>query len=274
MPSPFPGMDPYLENPGLWPGVHNWLIATLGEDLSPLLLPRYYVALEERVYIAEPERLDLVGRPDVVVVPANVESQLPSGGQMPGGLASSQNASGIQVLTAEVPMPDEVRETYLEIHEAVSGEVVTVVEILSPTDKRPGEGRRVYEAKRLQTLGTRTHLVEIDLLRSGEPLPLWPRDWPQDHPLSGDYRIAIARGDRRPLADVFAFTVRNAIPVFALPLRRGDDEPQVDLSTSLQKVFDRGGYALRIDCRSEPVPPLRPEDAAWADALLRSRGLR
>lgn len=180
----------------------------------------------------------------------------------------------MQILTAAVPVPGRVRETYLEIREPPGGDVITVIEILSPWNKRAGEGRRVYEEQRLRTLGTSTHLVEIDLLRAGEPPPVYPRNWPGKNGLPGDYRVLAARGDRRSAADLYAFTVRDPIPSFSLPLRDGDEEPLVDLQTVLKAVHDRSGYQFRIDYRKEPVPHLRPEDAAWADALLRAHGLR
>ena len=274
MPSPFPGMDPYLEHPGLWPGVHNRLIAALDEHLSPRLRPRYYTALEERVYIAEPAQTSYGGRPDAVVVPAGEPAVAPTGlGSTTANGAAASGRPGVQVLVASVPVPDRIRETYLEVHETATGAVVTLIEVLSPTNKRPGEGRREYETKRLHTLGTLTHLVEIDLLRGGQPLPFQLRDRPAAPP-PGDYRILIARSDRRPWVDLYAFGVRDPLPPFPLPLRSGDDEPTVDLQDILTTVYDRASYDLRLDYAADPVPPLGPADAAWADAVLREHGRR
>jgi hypothetical protein len=269
VPSPFPGMDPYLEHPGLWPSFHNRLIAALDEDLSPRLRPRYFVALEERVYIAGPP--EFVGVPDAVVVPAGGLGRVATG-ERPAAAAS--NGSGVQVLIATLPVPDRVRETYLEVREALTGDVVTLIEVLSPTNKRAGEGRREYEAKRGHTLRTLTHVVEIDLLRGGEPPPMHVEGRPAGAPPPGDYRILVARSQRRPRADLYAFGVRNPIPDFPLPLLPGDDELQVELQRLVQTVYERGSYDLRLDYRAEPVPPLSAADAAWADALLRARGLR
>src|SRR5690606_10818361 len=113
---------------------------------------------------------------------------------------AARSASAVMV---EVPVPDEVREVWLEIRSPQSGEVVTVLELLSPTNKRPGRGRQKYEEKRFATLGTRTHLVEIDLLRGGAPMPISgsvPRS---------DYRILVSRGNRRPRAELYPFSVRD-----------------------------------------------------------------
>ncbi len=154
------------------------------------------------------------------------------------------------------------------------GDVVTSIEVLSPTNKLPGRGRREYEEKRLETLGTRTSLVEIDLLRGGEPMPARLRDWPAGTRPPGDYRIVVARGWQRPWADVYAFTVRDSIPPFPVPLKRGDDEIEVPLQRLVHAVYDRGSYDLRLNYSAEAIPPLTGDDAAWADAFLRSRGLR
>lgn len=259
MPTPFPGMDPYLERPDLWPDVHNSLISALRDNLAPLLRPRYYVSIEERTYLAGPAGLHFTGRPDVTVV---------GEAQVAYETRTTIETMAVGVIPVELPLPDYVRETYLEVRATDTDEVITALEILSPTNKRPGEGRYFYERKRSIVLGTVTHLVEIDLLRAGEPMPMHG-DIPPIH-----YRILISRSERRPTADLLAFSVRQPVPTFRLPLKRGDEEPVVDLGRLLHELYDRAGYDLRIDYRAEPVPPLERDDDAWADALLRQASLR
>jgi hypothetical protein len=111
-------------------------------------------------------------------------------------------------------------------------------------------------------------LVEIDLLRAGEPMPVL--GWAGQ----SDYRILISRGDRRPTAQLLPFSLRQPIPPFLLPLLRGDDEPQVDLGELLHALYDRAGYDLRINYGGAAEPPLQGEDAAWADEVLRAASLR
>jgi hypothetical protein len=258
VPSPFPGMDPYLEHPTLWPDVHHGLIEALRNALAPLLRPNYRVAVEERVYVADVDGPYFVGRPDVAVVDV-------------GSMASpamSASAVLVEPRVVEVPVPDHVREGYLEVREVATGEVVTVIEILSPTNKRPGEGRRLYEQKRLQVLGTRTHLVEIDLLRGGEPMKMWG-DGQDSH-----YRILVSRAGRRPRADLYAFNLRDPIPLFPLPLHPKDKEPVVELGQLLHELYDRASYDLAVDYTTDAVPPLEEEEAAWADQLLQETGMR
>jgi hypothetical protein len=254
-------MDPFLEHPELWPDVHHGLIEALRESLAPRLRPKYRVAIEKRTYLAEPEGLVLVGRPDVSVV----EAQRRGSTLRPTGI---DVASSVQPMTVPVPLPEVMGEARLEVRDVATSEVITAVEILSPANKRPGEGRRVYEVKRQRILASLTHLVEIDLLRGGECMPV------MDKPNHLAYGILVSRSEERPRAKLHAFRVREGIPSFPLPLRSGEAEPLVDVQSLLSALYDRAGYDLALDYRAEPLPPLADEDGTWADALLRTKGLR
>ncbi len=258
MPSPFPGMDPYLEHPDLWVGLHNQLIVAIAQSLNAQLRPRYWVSVEGRTYVTTPDATDFLGRPDAMVLPKPLHEPSPA----------YDSAIAIQPRVVELPMPDEITETFLRVRQLPSREIVTVIEVLSPTNKRHGEGRRMYEEKREQTLRSRTHLVEIDLLRAGQPM-LFRGNGHDSH-----YRILISRAHRRPRAELYAFSVRDPIPAFRLPLLPGDAEPLLDLGALAHRVYDQGGFDLEINYQDAPVPPLEGEDAAWADQLLRERGLR
>jgi len=251
MRSPFPGMDPYLEHPALWPDVHNRLIAAIADNLSPRLAPRYYVGLERRVYLLKPDDVVFLARPDIAVVTHQLQPQ-------PARLPLAEAG----VLTVDVPMADRVEESYLEVHEVATGKLVTILEVLSPANKLHDGGRRQYEEKRGGIFGTRTNLVEIDLLRAGEPMPVVGAT-PQS-----DYRILISRGARRPRAQLYAFNMRQPIPVFPLPLLPNDAEPEVDLGGILHALYERARFDLRLDYAQPPVPPLGDEDAAWARTLI------
>jgi hypothetical protein len=261
MPSPFPGMNPYLEHPEIWPGVHHLLISEIVRFLSPKLRPKYRVAVEVRMYESPNENSLLVGIPDLIVKRSSTVTN-------PETTNVAVAAPTTKPTKVRVPVPEIIKEGYLEIREVGTEEVITSIEILSPANKRSGKGRQIYEKKRLQVLGSLTHLVEIDLLRAGEPLPFFGNN------ISSQYRILVSRGNCRPNADLYAFNLQEVIPAFPLPLRRGDTEPVIDLQALLGEIYEIASYDFVMDYSRESVPPLLESDAVWADTLLREKGLR
>jgi hypothetical protein len=253
-------MDPYLERPSLWPDFHASLIIALRDALSPVVGPKYYVAVEERVYLAQPAERRLVGQPDVVIV----GEREPAGGASVTAMATTPTARIVEV---PIPEPEPARLTYLEVREPPGDEVVTTIEILSHVNKRPGPGRRQYEEKRLEVLSSFTNLVEIDLLRAHPPMEVRPIDGGE----ASDYRILVSRADQRPRAVLFAFSVREPIPTLLLPLRPGEPEPPVDLRSLLDGIYERAAYRRRVDYRKPPDPRLPEADAEWASAILREQ---
>jgi hypothetical protein len=258
MPSPFPGMDPYLESPELWPEFHDRLLVAIADALGPQLRPRYRVAIEKRVY--QDAIADLqIGRPDGSVLLANPRASL---GPSTGGPTL---ASPVMV---RLPVPEEVRERFLEVREAGTGKVVTTLEVLSPSNKRSGQGRQVYEEKRLKILGSQTHLVEIDLIRGFRPLP-----W-QGNVIPTAYRIIVSVAEQRPMAALYGFNLADSVPIFPVPLQAKDPPVAVDLQRLIHEVYDRASYDLAIDYSQDPTPALSPSDRSWADGLLTHQGLR
>ncbi len=261
-------MNPYLENPDLWTEVHHLLISILAETLNPQLLPRYRAAIEKRVYLSGEEVL-LVGIPDVTVEQRSRRLPSPESPPQTQVTASIGSVATLPMpIQVVVPMPLERREGYLEIRDVATREVVTVIELLSPSNKRPGRGRDTYLTKRQEILASSTHWVEIDLLRAGEPMPILGTV-----PAS-DYRILVSRGDRRPQADLYAFNVPDPIPEFSLPLRSGDREPSINLHSLLDQVYDRAGHSVVIDYNQNPIPPLPESASSWLNTLLQAKQLR
>jgi uncharacterized protein DUF4058 len=112
-----------------------------------------------------------------------------------------------------------------------------------------------------------TNFVEIDLLRDGKPMERQP-------PAPGDYRILVRAGWERPQARLYACSVCQALSEVPMPWRREESEARLPLGTLLADIYARAPYDLRLDDHQPPEPPLSPADAAWADALLRTKGLR
>ncbi|MBZ8178770.1 DUF4058 family protein [Oscillatoria salina] len=260
MPSPFPGMNPYLENPATWSDVHNRLINNLANSLSSKLRPKYYIAVEERIYETSGEESTLIGISDDLVIQTQTNKSINS------NLAVVNPTT--KPITVKVPLTLTQKEAYLEIREVATRQVITTIEILSPKNKASGEGRQKYETKRQKIFASLTNLVEIDLLRQGRYLPFYGTE------VASDYRILISRSNTRPNADLYAFNLPEKIPSFPLPLRSEDVEPVVELSKLVDEVYDLGSFDLRIDYSRPPVPSLSAEYSVWANDLLQKQGLR
>jgi Protein of unknown function (DUF4058) len=258
MPSPFPGVDPYLENPEFWPEVHHRLITAIADAIGLALRPKYRVAIEKRIYLSDAEDSDFLAIPDVTVFskPSTVNQSV-----------TTATLPYAEPITVTVPILEEAREGYLELREVGTNRVITVIEILSPKNKRTVKGREEYENKRQEVLRSTSDLVEIDLLRAGKQIPITGG-------IKSDYRILIGRKNRRPKAELYAFTVQEEIPSFLLPLQPGDAEVHVELQSLFSGVYDRAGFDLSIDYTQDPMPQLEKADAVWADTFLREKGLR
>jgi hypothetical protein len=248
MRSPFPGMNPYLEAPALWSEVHSWLIVELARMLNQRITPKYRAAVEKRVY----EESILVGIPDVSVV--RQRSNLPA-------LPQSTTMTLSQPVLVALPESETTIERYLEVREVATGDVVTVVEILSPKNKRSGEGRDQYLSKRQKVLGSQSHLVEIDLLRGGEALPM--QDAGTSH-----YRVLVSRVEQRPIAELYPFNLRDRLPCFGLPLRSGDESVPIDLNVLMQMVYESAALDLAIDYGQQLTPGLSQDDFDWVQMMV------
>jgi hypothetical protein len=257
-------MDPYLEDPGLWPDVHARLIAIASEFLGQIIRPKYYVRIEQRVYISDETD---VGRP--VMVPDLRIAYRPShegSAFVPGGGTAVEVAEPIEAITM---IEEEIRESYIELVDRVDRSVVTVIEILSPTNKVPGShGRESYDRKRLEVMNSPTSLVEIDLLRTGLPIPVYGGIPPHE------YLVHVSRGGKRPGGRLWPIRLSQRLPPIGVPLKPEDGSVALDLEAVLNTAYDRAGYDLELDYRVDPVPPLEGEWNAWAHRLLKEKGLR
>lgn len=260
-------MDPWLEQSGIWKNLHTSLITGLRDHLTALLAPHYFVDIEQRTYITSVWPTEIV-EPHVHIVheplaPYEVlEVDAPSKPQV---LTGKILQGGIPVW---VTLPEmEVVERFLEVRKPKTGEVITVIEILSPTNKRTGVGRTQYEEKRQQILQSQTHLIEIDLLREGKPM--FFAGPPKSH--QSAYRILVSRAPARPRGELFAFGLREKIPAFSLPLLPGEVEPAIELTPLIHSIYERARYDLVIDYAAVPEPPFSSEETEWVRNWLKQR---
>ena len=263
MPSPFPGMDPYLEEPGFWPDVHHELISNVRAELNVQLQPKYFARLEDRVYLSDetdPGRDHFVV-PDVRVI---ARADRPAASRTAGAepVAVADDVQPIEVSTLA---EDELHETFIEVIDRADRSVVAVIEVLSPTNKVAGSsGRRSYLDKRHEVMRSPTHLVEIDLLRTGAPIFVRQSLPPHEYLA----HVSRARADGRRRATVWPIPLRCRLPIVPVPLRNGDPDARIDIQATLAVAYERGAYGLDVDYTRDPVPPLTAEQAAWARQVV------
>lgn len=254
MPSPFPGMNPYLEQVDVWHDFHQGFVAHLRDAVAPQIRPKYLAKIDENVYIHElsAEERHLLGRPDVAVL-----------SNQPGTRGTAVVDRAAPAYGHLLPQADELRESFVEIRDRESRELITVIEVLSPTNKERGADRDQYVAKRRCILASHAHLVEIDLLRGHERMPV--KDMP-----SCDYVVMVSRYQERPRVGLWPINLRDRLPEIPIPLKYGDPDATLDLQSVLNNLYDAAGYEDYI-YRGKPQPPLGSEDATWAKSLFAGR---
>lgn len=261
MPSPFPGMNPYLEG-YLWSDFHSALANKIRQQLAPQLRPRYAVRLE--VYVVEdnaPNSEMGILYPDVQVM----RSPQP----LPPPVSSASHSASATItpapLTLSISQSIPVKVTNVEIRDTAQNILVTYIEILSPANKRE-PGLTAYRQKRQRLYQAGVHLVELDLLRRGIR--------PFTHPQMPDvaYAIALTRA-YSPLMEVLPLALPDALPILPIPLKSPDADVALDLPTALQGVYDEAAYELSIDYTDLPPPPALSEgDRDWMAMVLSGEG--
>lgn len=263
---PFPGMNPWLEHPLIWPDVHHALIGYMRDELAAQVAPRYSARHGERVIVETPDRKV---EPDVFITEKRRPAAPPDRAEAVGPAATASTA------TLEMPvlilLPQwEVRETFIEIRDRRSGNrIVTVIEILSPSNKRKGsDGREKYLQKQEEMLRSDASLVEIDLLRGGAHTVALPEDYLADY---GDpaYKIVVRRPSREGEVELYPIGLRDRLPRLKVPLTPPDPDAQIELQPLLERAWRAGGYEGDIDYSKPPVPSLGARDSTWARKLAR-----
>ncbi|MFO0970048.1 MAG: DUF4058 family protein [Gemmataceae bacterium] len=250
MRSPFPGMDPYLEDPSFWSEFHSKFINCWQETLADVLPEPYEATLGERVYLVEedPDARRLI-YPDIDISDTEANGS---------GRTQQNRAATLEPISIPLVLLDGPRETFIEILQRPERSLVAVLELLSPANKE-SPNRLDYLSKRNALLHQNVHLVELDLLLGGKRPPLG-RALP-----AGDYFYLVSRAEGRPNCDVFAWNLAAPLPVLPVPLRGPDPDVVIDLGAVFNVTYERGRYARRIDYGKRCPAPLGDEARGWVE---------
>ena len=250
MPSPFPGMNPFIESDAIWQDFHQRFIYASAAFIAPQARPKYFVKVETSSYIHEQSAEERkYRRPDVAV-------SLPPGSQQIKGPGSAVQAPAYAV----IPFVDMEELSFVEVIDRGSRKLVTAIEVLSPSNKKHGGDRDQYLAKRQHYFSASVNLVEIDLLRGFDRLPV------EGLPPC-DYFALVSRAEDQPRAGVWPIKLRDALPTIPIPLRHPDPDVTLDLQAVLNRVYDEAFYGDVI-YDNQPEPPLSAEDDAWARSVI------
>ncbi|MCO6490007.1 MAG: DUF4058 family protein [Phaeodactylibacter sp.] len=260
MPSPFPGMDPYLEG-RLWPDVHNGLAFVIKEQLVPLVSPGYVVRTD--TYIVKdtsPEEDAGIMYPDVDILRRKNNWQEPE--------EAYHALSALPPTPPTVSIPSvhfiEVRIPVVEIRGQKDNRLVTAIEILSPVNKRK-PGLAPYRKKRLRLYESGVHLLEIDLIRRGERPFAYP-----NAPKAHYWATLVRAGSDR--TDIWAFNVQDPLPAVPVPLQPPDQDRVLQLGQSMRLLYERSRYDLSVDyLENPPRPPFKDEELAWMRELIQNK---
>jgi hypothetical protein len=227
MASPFPGMDPYLEDENLWPAFHHQLVSCLYQILLPGLIDRYRARVGQRHYATE------------------------------------------QALFTSVVREEHVEE-FIEIRQRSDGRLVTLVDLVSPTNKTSASGREAYLKKRNESKSGGTSLVEIDLVLQGQPMLDYSREGLPDW----DYAVTVTRPAQPDRYEIYTATMQKRLPRFKLPLAPDDRDTILDLHAAFTRCYDQGNFAAKIDYQRDPSTRLSETNRQWVGEILKQQKLR
>lgn len=259
MPSPFPGMDPFIESQK-WEDFHTSLMSAIRDTLVPVVRPKYIVDVERGIYL---ERIDPTAPVKTLVADAAIYNRFEShSGEKASDAVALLTQPSIKPKVCTIPYFEEHRETFITIRRGSPSEVVTVIELLSPTNKRKGtEGREQYLEKIHALLKTKASLVEIDLLRGGERSSV-------SNPPEGDYFALVSKPKPRPLVEVYGWAMLDPLPRILIPLSIEDPDVALDLQFVFTLVYDRAGYDYSLNYKQKIDPPCSVSELAIVQQTL------
>jgi len=221
MPSPFPGMDPFLEEDKLWPVFQHHFVASLFQILLPNLIDRYRARVGQRCYVTEMPLFTSIIR-------------------------------------------EQHSEEFIEVRQRSDNRLVTLVDVVSPTNKLKTEGRAAYLERRRDARMQNASIVEIDLVMQGEPM----LDYSRDGLPEWDYAITVTRCAQPERYEIYTSTLQKRLPRFKLPLAADDRDTVVDLQAAFARCYDQSGLGAQVDYQKPPTCVTEEEDRRWLHDLL------
>ncbi len=249
-------MNPYLEQASVWEDFHGRFMTYAGEALATQVRPHFFVKLEERRFIHEPDaaqRRKLLGKPDIALLDSNASRS---------GIVTTYDPAlnKVQSIMTSLPDIDVERHIAIEIRDRNDRQLVTMIEVLSPTNKRYGPDREQYLVKRSAMMFSNVSMVELDLLRGGPRLPI--HDLPQC-----DYCVNVFRKSKSPAVEVWPIGLQDELPIIPIPLNGDFPDATLNLKAILDRVYDAAGYEDYL-YETSPEPPLSAADSQWAQAVI------
>ena len=260
MPSPFPGIDPWLEDPEVFPDLHDSLTQRMKDAINAGLPPGYVATTRNRVWV-DPE---LRREPDVALYGRKHPPEVGGGtATLPGMVVIGRRRES-----------DPVEEPYLEILSNKGKRLVTAVEVISLSNKKAGrEGRKAYRDKQDEYILDGVNLVEIDLLRRGPHVSAVPLSRLRHRLGAFDYHVSVILAGDRPTEHAAGLRLPDRLPAIGIPLDVGVPPVVIDLQPLMDDAYDRAKWTELFSYTEPPDPPLTPEQQAWADAILREQGV-
>jgi hypothetical protein len=265
MKSPFPGMDPYIEACGLWEDFDNHLVEQIAGHLADAAPERYVVRTGERSYVVVVESEGKARHPFLPDV--SISTTRPKKAARKGGAAVAEQTGGEAPHVLRAFIEEEHREAFVEIYETrPDRRLVTTIEVLSPSNKHPGTpGWDLYQRKRQGALLGGVNLVELDLLRAGQRMPMLD-PWP-----ASPYTLLVARAHQAQTCQVWEGHFQRPLPTIPVPLAKPDPDIPLNLQPLIATIYQRFRYGRSVDYTATLRPPLRPEEVAWCRKQLEKR---
>lgn len=276
----FPGMDPYLEAPDIWPDFHDAFTAELRGVLNRILPDPYYARTQSRPELGIVMHGGTARRivPDVAIMRRQVREATVAYAGASTAVLELPRQHATPTIDFRIPS-DPVLHRFVEIRDGRRNhKLVTLIEIISPSNKLPGPDRRAYVSKQMEILSSDASLIEIDLLRGGQRLLPYPELEAAVYDLAPDYLVLVNRSALREGYwmdfSLYPIALCQPLPCILVPLAGDDPDVLLDLQLAFNQAYAGGPYTRMIDYSADPEPPLDKEDAAWAGQLLAAAGLR